>query len=307
MDAWGRVQIDGQVPQRLVPAWKTTEPVAPAVTIVKKVVPFWAWLVVVAGILLLMVMGCSCWLWIGLRRKRRQEAAAAAAAASGHAPPGWVVAEPVLQGERQHKRGLRGFGRQSKRQSRRETATHQYHGPAGASKPHMGGPNTSPEPAEHGSNGRYLARRGSAGAGSTYANVIGAWGDGEDAAPVASAPQAPPSRRASRTISIRMPPHADGAGADRQQRGPAHLPAETSWGQWFEHDPAGHMQEGSRSHTPPGHMQEGNRYGSGQTSKRALNRSLPIVRHVEEPQEAQGDWMHGRLPGLPETPRHAGP
>jgi hypothetical protein len=200
------VQIAGQVPQRLVPAWKTTDPLPAAVTAVKTVVPLWAWLVLAAGILLLMVLGCSCWLCIGLRRRRQQEAAAAAA----YAPHGWVVAEPVLPGEQQQ----------------------QHKGESGRSKNHRHRPASSSDPHQQSIPGRGKGRRSSAVASSSHyaTSTNGWWEGGGGTATVPSTPLRPSSRTAGH--SPRTPSRTGGAaGYEHQQRGPAHLPGVSApWG-----------------------------------------------------------------------------
>jgi hypothetical protein len=189
------VQIAGQVPQRLQPAWKTTDPVTPTVIAVKKYIPFWAWLVVAAGVLMLLILGCSIWLCLGLRRKRRQEAAAAAAA-MGYAPPGWVVAAPVLPAQQQGK--------------------------------HANGPPPRSPQMEGGREGRNKSMRSSAVASPRH-GISNSWWEGGETATVPSTPLTPSSRAAARTP--RTPPRTGGNGPERQQRGPAHLPGEAAWGQ----------------------------------------------------------------------------
>jgi hypothetical protein len=260
LDAWGRVQITGQVPQRLVPSWKTTDPLPAAVAAVKTVVPLWAWLVVAAGILLLMILGVACWLFFALRRKRQQEAAAAAAAAPGDAPPGWVVAEPVLPGEQQQR------------------------GEYKRSKTRKGRAHTPTEPQEQRSSSSHgKARRLNSVTSSRYASSP-PWWDGGETATVPSTPLVPPSRTASR--SPRTPPRTGGAGHERQQRGPAHLPGEEPWGQAARGDPSGHWLGNARHSS--------NQLGLGQGSRDPSN-------HRRGRQE-EGDWVHGHIPGLPEGP-----
>jgi hypothetical protein len=204
LDAWGRVQIAGQVPQRLQPAWKTTDP-APSV---KTVIPLWVWLVVAAGVLVLLILGCGICLCLGLRRKRREEAAAAAAAAMGNAPPGWVVAEPVLPDEQHHRGGT------------------------GRSKAHRSSPRSSAEQHEQRSNGM--------GRHSRYASNSG-WYDGGETATVPSTPLTPSSRAAPRT-----PPRSGGNGYQHRQRSPAHLSGGAAWGQGTGEGPSTYMRGSTR-------------------------------------------------------------
>jgi hypothetical protein len=255
LDAWGRVQIAGQVPQRLVPSWKTTDPLPAAVAAVKTVVPLWAWLVVAAGILILIILGVACWLCIWLRRKRQQEAAAAEAAAMGNHPPGWVVAEPMLPGEEHHKRE------------------------SGRSKNHRHRPASSPDPREQGSSGCGKAGRSNSVVSSRYASING-WWEGGNTATVPSTPLTPSSQTAGR--SPRTPPRTGGAGHERQQRGPARLPDEETWGQGHRGDWPGSPRHGSH-HAGSGH-----------------NGRSPRDHHRGRHEEA--DWVHGHIPSLPDGP-----
>jgi hypothetical protein len=220
LDAWGRVQIAGQVPQRLVPSWKTTDPLPAAVAAVKTVIPLWAWLVVAAGILLLMILGVACWLCIGLRRKRQQEAAATAAAAAGYAAPGWVVAEPVLPGEQQY----RGHGKQ-----------------ASSHPPRF--------PQVEGTREGRNRRKHSNSVASPHHASTNSWWEGGETATVPSTPLVPPSRGAGRVP--RTPPRTGGSEYGHRQRGPAHLPGEAGWGQGAGAGPADSGQQvsgGSRGY-----------------------------------------------------------